>query len=253
MADLQKAAAATPFELTDLTKASQVLLGFGFNVKQTKGLLEDLGNAASATGGGAAAFGSLATIFGQIQAKGRLQGDEVLQLAEMGVPALRILQKELGLTAKQLTDRMGKGAIDANTAIGALRHGFQEMYGGAMQTQSQTFSGQISTLRDNMSQLLGQAARPLFEYLRTTAIPALNGLVQGFRNGTGFGGAFLRTVRDGTAWVREHQAALLGLAGGVAAAVVAYKAFGIIVGHGSWAVRTGIIALSGMARRHTGA
>ncbi len=195
MDDLKKAAAATPFELSDLTTASQRLLAFGFSAKQTKGILTDLGNASSSLGTGAEGFQQLSLVFGQIKAKGRLQGDEVLQLAENGVPALKILEKQLGLTSDQLQKKLSKGAIDSTTAIGALRKGMQQMYGGGMKRQSETFTGQLSTLKDNFNQLLGKGAAPLFAFLRDKGIPAVNKLIEGFSKGTGTGGRIARTLR----------------------------------------------------------
>lgn len=195
MEDLKKSAAATPFELKDLTTASQRLLAFGFSVKQTKGLLTDLGDASSSLGTGAEGFQQLSLVFGQIKAKGRLQGDEVLQLAENGVPALQILQKQLGLTKDQLQKKLSAGAIDSTTAINGLRKGMQQLYGGGMRRQSATFSGQLSTLKDNFDQLLGKGAAPLFSFLRDKGIPAINGLFNGFQKGTGTGGRIARTFR----------------------------------------------------------
>lgn len=178
VADLQKQAAATPFEFSDLTRASQVLLGFGYSAKQTKGLLNDLGDATSALGGGGEKLQSLALILGQINAKGRLQGDEVLQLAENGVSAQRILQKQLHLTSAQFQKELSKGAISASVAVQALSRGFHDLYGGGMAKQSRTFAGQLSTLKDNSNAAMGALTRPLFNLLRRQGFPALNKQIQ---------------------------------------------------------------------------
>ena len=57
-----------------------------------------LADVAGATG---ADLGGIATAFGQIQAKGRLQGEELLQLQERGVDLQGTLRKEYGLTADE--------------------------------------------------------------------------------------------------------------------------------------------------------
>jgi phage tail tape-measure protein len=84
VASLQSFAARTPFELTDVEKATQRLLAFGFSAKSVIPTLTAVGNASSGLNLGAEGFDRVITALGQIRAKGRLQGDEALQLMEAG-------------------------------------------------------------------------------------------------------------------------------------------------------------------------
>lgn len=82
-----------------------------------------------------------------MKAKGRVQGDEILQLTEAGIPATKILQEQLGLTADQVAN-IGNQGIAADKAISALLTGMDKRFGGMMQAQSKTALGLISTIKD---------------------------------------------------------------------------------------------------------
>lgn len=88
-----------------------------------------------------------------MKAKGRVQGDEMLQLTEAGVPATKILQEQLGLTAKQVQN-IGDAGISSDKAIRALLTGMNQRFGGMMQNQAKTALGLISTLKDTFENKL---------------------------------------------------------------------------------------------------
>lgn len=159
-------AKTTPFEVPDVTDAARKFLAFGFTVNQTNKYLRTLADAAASTGAGAESMQRIVLAIGQIQAKGRVQGDELLQLTEAGIPAYRILQKELGLTKEQI-GQIGKEQIPAGKAIEALMRGMGKLYGGASQAQARTFFGMWSTFKDNANQTLGAITRGLFDETKT--------------------------------------------------------------------------------------
>jgi phage tail tape-measure protein len=73
LAFLQKTAAATPFELPQITTSARQLLAFGFGIKQANSLLLTMGDAAAGAGLGADAINQMVTAIGQIRGKGTLQ------------------------------------------------------------------------------------------------------------------------------------------------------------------------------------
>ena len=81
---------------------------------------------------------------------------------------------------EELRDRMSKGAISVEEVeqafIDATSKGGQ-FYKG-MEEASKTFNGQISTLKDNFNELLGNATKPLFDFLTNTALPTAISLVE---------------------------------------------------------------------------
>jgi tape measure domain-containing protein len=170
---LYDVAAHTPFEFPQLTQATQRLLGFGMAAKDVIPTMTAIGDAVAASGGGAEQIDRVSTALGQMQAKGKVSSEELLQLAESGVPALKILGDQLGLTGAQLSDKLKKGAISANVGIKALTTGMEKRYKGMAASQSKTFSGMISTLKDSATQILGMATKPLFDYLKNTVLPVV--------------------------------------------------------------------------------
>lgn len=181
--ELYTTAANTPFEFPELVAASRKFLAFGYSAQETKDILTTVGDTVAGLGGGAEEIGRLTAAFGQIKAKGKVQTEEVLQLAELGVPAFKILEKQLGLTSDALQDQLADGAIKSDAAIRALKAGLDDTFGGSSAAQAKTFTGQMSTLKDNFNQLLGQAAKPLFDFLRDTGLPAMNSLVKDLQAG----------------------------------------------------------------------
>lgn len=170
---LYSIAAKTPFEFPQLRDATQRLLGFGMAAKDVVPTMTAVGDAVAAAGGSAEQIDRVSTAIGQIQAKGKVSTEELLQMAESGVPAMALLADQLGITGAQLTEKLKKGAIDADTGIAALVKGMNKRYGGMAAAQSKTFSGLISTLKDNAAQTLGAVMMPLFDYLSKNVLPAV--------------------------------------------------------------------------------
>lgn len=170
---LEDKGAATPFEVADLATASQTLLGFNFSLAETKRLLDAAGDASSALGRGNQGLQSLALIFGQINAKGRLQGDELLQLAEAGISPDAI-RESMGLSKEDFRKAVEGGKVDARTAIDALTRYMEREYEGAMNRQSETLLGQWSTFQDNLRQTLASGSTPATNWLSDTALPEAN-------------------------------------------------------------------------------
>ena len=83
--ELQQFGSVTPFTSAELIETAKRLKAFGFETEKIVDVTKRLGDIAGATG---ADLGGIATAFGQIQAKGRLQGEELLQLQERGGLAL---------------------------------------------------------------------------------------------------------------------------------------------------------------------
>jgi tape measure domain-containing protein len=174
---LYNLAKQTPFEFPQLTQASQKLLGFGMAAKDVIPSMRTIGDAIAGVGGGAAEIDSVTRAIGQMQAKGKVSSEELLQLAEAGVPAYKLLADQLGITGAQLDKQLRAGAISADKGIGALMEGMRSKYGGMAKAQSKTFSGMLSSMKDSAMQILGEITMPLFTGLRDDVMPALNKLL----------------------------------------------------------------------------
>jgi tape measure domain-containing protein len=94
----------------------------------------------SALGGQSGALDGIARALGQIKTKGKVSAEELMQLAERGVPAYQILQEQLGLTAEQVGN-IGNEGIDAGKAVEALIAGMGERFGGQSEKIQSKWAG----------------------------------------------------------------------------------------------------------------
>ena len=143
----------TPFEFPELINSSKLLMAFGFEADKVLDMLKTIGDTASGLGAGSEGIDRITRALGQMQAKGRAQAEELLQLQELGVPANQILQEELGLTGEQVAN-IGKESIEASKVIEAMLRGMEKRFGGMMDNQSRTAKGMISTLKDTLENSL---------------------------------------------------------------------------------------------------
>lgn len=151
-AQLAEFAAKTPFEFPEIAKAGKTLLGFGISSDKVFGNIKTLGDIAAATG---ADFNALSVVFGQVNATGRLMGQDALQLINNNVPITTILAKKLGVSVKDVKQRMEDGAISADLFNEALLNVTQQggfAFGG-MEQLAGTFQGRMSTLKDTALEL----------------------------------------------------------------------------------------------------
>ena len=196
IANLQKFAAETPFEMPGVRDAAQQLLAFGYDTEEIIPTLTALGNAASGLGRGQDGFNHLAFVFGQIRTTGKLMGQDVMQLAQLGVPVKDILAKNLGLTKDELAN-IGEVGIDADVAIKALIDGMNERFPEMMKKQSETFEGVLSNIKDNIGQTFGLAGMPLFEEAKKALLEIKNITDMMLSNAQGGKSIFAGILPDG--------------------------------------------------------
>jgi tape measure domain-containing protein len=175
---LQSFALATPFEFPQLVSASQRMLAFGFSASQVIPLLTDIGNVASASPSGfAAGLDRISLALGQMQAKGKVQGDELLQLQEAGVntgQVFEIMAQQTGKTVPRLQAMSTAGKLLPATFIKAFQAMSKARFGGLMDKQSQTFTGAVSNIRDGLRGALAKGFLPLFNAVRGGAVQFAN-------------------------------------------------------------------------------
>lgn len=166
MRELKQLASATPFEMSDLAPAARMLIGAGTATKDVAKQLRILGDVAS---GANTDLGGLVSVFNQVRGKGKLSAEEFQQFAERGVAGLREeIAKFKGISLEGVSESLSRGAVSAAD----LERIFQSMTakGGvffkAMEAQSQTFEGKLSTLSDAWSNLQVAFAAPINDALK---------------------------------------------------------------------------------------
>lgn len=155
--DLQSYAAETPFAFDEVTEAAKRLIASGVELEILPERLGAIGDVAAATG---APLEEVAQVFAQIEGKGRLMNEELLQLTERGIPAYTLLADALGVTRGEVEQMATAGELGAD-AIALLYSSIDETFGGTTKDLAASFNGQMSTLKDTITQA-GQAMGTVF-------------------------------------------------------------------------------------------
>lgn len=168
-------AATTPFEFPELRDAASRLLAVGTATGDVIPLMTALGDATSAMGTGAEGIDRAVTALSQMQQKGKVTGEEMLQLAEAGIPAWDALASKLGVDVVTAQAMVSDGQVRVNDLMGAIADKAGPAFAkvdGMMAAQSTTLQGLLSTFKDTMAMKLGDAAGPVVESLKAS-LPGL--------------------------------------------------------------------------------
>ena len=209
IAELKAFGAVTPFKASELIETTKRLKAFGFETDKLVDTTKRISDIAGATG---ADLDGIATAFGQIQAKGKLQQEENLQLLERGVDITTELKNITGLQGDAFADAMRKGKIGAdlvNQALINLTNEGGAFFGGAS-AQSTTLAGKFSTLQDGietLAQNVGEKLEPALKSALDIAINLVNRINQAIVSGT-------ITQTDKKAFQKQAQGIVQEQAGG---------------------------------------
>ncbi len=173
--ELQQLGAVTPFTSTELIDSAKRLQAFGIQADKVVETTRRLADVSGATG---AELQGLVTAYGQVQAKGRLQGEELLQFQERGVALQQELRKMYGLSGEEFQKALSKGRIGAEAvevAVIRLTNAGGKYANGAI-AQSDTLQGKFSTLQDSiqtLAQTIGKTLSPVIKSLMDQATDAI--------------------------------------------------------------------------------
>lgn len=127
-------------------------------IKPGKELTQVLTTVADTATIGGRSLEDMGLIFGSVAAKGKLQGDDLLQLMAGGIPVLQMLADETGKTTEEVSEMASKGEIDFATFESAMRNHL----GGAAQAAGQTFSGSMDNAKAALGRLGASFLEPVF-------------------------------------------------------------------------------------------
>lgn len=168
MERLTQFASQSPFALAEVAEANRILLAFGSSTEQSIEQLRQLGEVSAGTGKD---LSEIATIFGQIQAEGKLTGERFNQLIERGINIGPELAKSLGVASTSIRGLISDSKITSDEVSKAFQKMTSEggQFFGSTDRLSKTVSGSISTLKDNFSILAatigGETKGPLNEFI----------------------------------------------------------------------------------------
>jgi tape measure domain-containing protein len=145
---IQKLAIESPFTQAGVAKAYQQAQAYGFTSTEARRLTQDMIDFAAGSGRSEDVMNQIALALGQIKARGKLAGQEVIQLTQAGLDVNNILAKAFGKTTAQIVEMQQAGLIPANEAIEAIAQSLETDFGGAARRQTGTFTGLLSSLND---------------------------------------------------------------------------------------------------------
>jgi tape measure domain-containing protein len=181
MKDLQELASKSPLEQAPLIENTKQLLAAGVGTDDVIKKLRMLGDAAL---GDQAAMDGLVYTYAKIAKQGRVQGDELNQIADK-LPIYNELQKVLGVNTpaavRKMVEQGRVGFAEIDKAITSMTTGSGK-FAGTMEKMASTLPGKFSTFTDNIKMsmgAMGDEASPGFKAL-------LDVLIRGSESGTTF-------------------------------------------------------------------
>ena len=152
--DLRGLAAETPMEYADLTSMSRALAtGFGDSPERMLELMTAIGDAGSAVGVSASDMSTMAQALSRMNSSGKASLEYLNIFQDRGVDVIGMLGEALGKSQGDVYDMISRGQISGQDAVNIIQAGMESLYGGAMQTMSETYSGLTSTLEDAMTEI----------------------------------------------------------------------------------------------------
>lgn len=149
-------AAKTPFETGPIINASRTMETFGGSALNTQENLKTFGDAAAAV---SQPIDDVS--FWMSRAYAAIQGGQPFGEARMRLMEMGILTPKV---ASQLEEMSAKGA--KSSEVWGTLTGSLGKFDGAMEKQSQTFDGMLSTFTDGVAMALAKGGKPLFDMLK---------------------------------------------------------------------------------------
>lgn len=155
MAHMVELAAKTPFGLQDVTNGAKQLLAFGSASEQVAEEITMLGDIAS---GLSIPLGDLIYLYGTTRTQGALFTQDLRQFMSRGIPLADELAKVMGKSTEQVRELVSAGKVGFPEVLEALKGMTSEggQFGGLMEKQAQTITGQISALQDAIYQMFNE-------------------------------------------------------------------------------------------------
>ncbi|WP_323914414.1 tape measure protein [Aeromonas veronii] len=152
---IQGFAKNTPLQLSEVTQVFVRLKAFG--IDPMAGAMQGIVDQAFKLGGGFEEVQGISLALGQAWAKQKLQGEEILQLIERGVPVWQMLEQVTGKNTAELQKLSEAGKLGRDT-ISALMNEIAAQSRGAAADNMSLLSGLISNAQDNLAKFYRMVA-----------------------------------------------------------------------------------------------
>lgn len=163
-------AKTTPYAFTQLSTSAKNLFAYGMDQKDIVPTLQAIGDLSAASGKGSAGIDTLASAFGKMQVSGKASNEQLTQITEAGVPALKILGNQYGKTADEMREMVSKGEVSAKKAIDGLVKGIADgtkgvagetqALGGVMEKLKGTWDGSLDSMKSSVTSTMATLLEP---------------------------------------------------------------------------------------------
>jgi tape measure domain-containing protein len=166
MAKIQALALRSPIlDPKSTGESARMLMAYGVSIRQVLPLVQAIGDMSAASGRSVEeTMPRAAMAIGQIASKGKLQAEELNQLAEsVGLSRDRI-RVALKMTRAEFNDAFTPGnSISASKALPAVLEAMRAQSAGAADRLARTTQGKFAMLREVFSRQFGAITRPLYD------------------------------------------------------------------------------------------
>lgn len=162
MKQLIRTAAVTPFGVEDVTEGAKQLLAFNVAAEDVNKTLIGLGDVAAGMG---LNLKDLVMLYGTTIAKGKMDTMDLYQFLNRGIPIADEIAKVMGLDVtnaiKEVQKQIKAGKVTSDIFIQAMQSMTAEgsKFGGLMEAQSKTITGQISNIKDAIEQMFNELGK----------------------------------------------------------------------------------------------
>lgn len=155
MQQLTRTAATTPFGLEDVAQGAKQLLAYGFEAEKVNETLIRLGDIAA---GLSVPLGDLVYLYGTTMAQGRLYTQDLNQFTGRGIPMIAELAKQFGVADSKVKELVEEGKVGFPEVQKVIESLTDEggKFGGLMEAQSKTITGQISNIEDAIAMMFNE-------------------------------------------------------------------------------------------------
>lgn len=167
MAQLVRTAAITPFDLEGVAQGAKQLLAYGMEAENVNETLTRLGDIAA---GLSMPLNDLVYLYGTTMAQGRLYTQDLNQFTGRGIPMIEELAKVFGVAESKVKDLVEAGRVGFPEVQKVIENltGEGSKFGGLMEEQSKTITGQISNIEDAISTMFNDMGKQSEGVINTT-------------------------------------------------------------------------------------
>ena len=158
-------AAKTPFSKMGVDTMAKQLTNAGFQGQALFDQLDKIGDMGSAFGIQEDSLREMVRQYAQVQQAQVAYTEDLNILQDRGIPIFKALGEVMGVPISQVKKLASEGKVTADVYNKAL-DSIASKTKGAMENQSKTFNGMISTMEDNLSVLIGLLTKPMFDKMK---------------------------------------------------------------------------------------